>query len=381
MPAIIKTDDYLHNEEIQIDSFLDNELLIQEFNLRLNNIDLSTKAESIKKGIKQKIVFLCYNLYIDGTFQVHGADLLIFCRNIYANNNAIIDTSGNDALEKALQKGSRKDKNGDNPDGDDADNKRPDGILYDINGQNGGNVEIYSENISGQLKIITNGGNGNDGQNGDFGLDGRNALSFPTYKKLEQQSILYSGQYIEGEFGGAYVKDYIRFSIFKGEDGTRPGNGGKGADGGNGGNGGRIDVYNHSSSDIVIESKPGKGGTGGKGGKYLDDKTNNFRRTHGGIGGVSKYFMFVAAEMTLTNFERIVKSKFEYKNPWGGGYSFDEGNYNICRNSEEIKNYITDNFDQEGKCRILQGLIGHRNMVNMGVMEIPAAKEFREFLF
>lgn len=329
MDNALKIDDLSLNEEVHIDQYLENEILVQKFDVNINQIKLTS-------GVKKKIVILCYNLIIDGEFVANNCDLIIFARNITASNNASINVSGLDAKQNAQKKQAREGKNGDNPDGANADNIDPTGKLYEIDGFDSGNIEIYSENIDGGLKIIANGGNGGKGQDGDEGIDGRDGLSYPTYKI--PLTVTLSG---------------VTTVYFKGEDGKRPGNNGNGAIGGNGGKGGNILICTKSNK-LDYEFKGGKGEKGGKGGKFI---------TKGGIGG-----------------NGIIESSYEGLNFVGSDISYDLSlRYETYKNSQDYKNWILANstqdrgffgnsYDKENGLIGIDGMDGNNGM--NGILEI-----------
>lgn len=245
MDNALKIDDISLNEEVHIDQYLENEVLVQKFDVNINQIRLTS-------GVKKKIVILCYNLFIDGEFIANSCDIIIFARNIIATNNAVINISGLDAKQNAQKKQAREGKNGDNPDGSNADNIDPTGNPYQINGFDSGNLNIYTENIDGTLKILANGGNGGKGQDGDEGLNGRDGLSFPAYQSRPKVFTIVNG-----------------CRLFVGEDGLSAGKNGDGANGGNGGNGGSISICTTNNPSLTFENKGGVGGEKGLGEKSL----------------------------------------------------------------------------------------------------------------
>lgn len=252
MDNALKIDDFSFNEEVHIDQYLENEILVQKFDVNINQIKLTT-------SIKRKIVILCYNLFIDGEFIANSCDLIVFAKNIVATNNARINLSGLNAKHNADKKASREGKNGDNPNGANADNIDPTGKPYELNGFNGGNIELYVGNIEGELKLISNGGNGGKGQDGDEGINGRNGLSFPAFQGRPKVITIVNG-----------------CRLFIGEDGLPAGKNGNGANGGKGGNSGSIYITK-PFNNVSFEQFAGKGGIEGIGAKKI---------TKGGIGGI-----------------------------------------------------------------------------------------------
>jgi len=253
MENALQLEDFSLDDDVHIDRFIQDQLLVQKVDVILNDVKLTS-------GIKTRLVILCYNLTIDGEFIANSCDLVVFCRNVIAKNGAVINVSGSNAKQNAEKKISRAGKNGDNPDGSHADNLDPLNNPYDILGEDAGTVTLHAEKIIGSLKIVANGGNGGKGQDGDEGVNGRDGLSFPHY--LGYKFVEIANQYVPPKLGlGAG-----HFYVYTGEDGLPAGNNGDGALGGRAGNGGGINI-SIEKVECIIENNGGVGGPGGYGGK------------------------------------------------------------------------------------------------------------------
>jgi hypothetical protein len=122
-------------------------------------------------------------------------------------------------------------------------------------GQNGGDILVYTYQVTGALKLCANGGAGSKGQKGGDGAKGR-----------------------VGDTGAdASIPRNHDFSSISGEPGgkgKRGGDSGKGGDGGTGGNSGLVYLYVNDSSSLTVvfetqggsEGQPGDYGAIGSGG-------------------------------------------------------------------------------------------------------------------
>lgn len=229
-----------------IDDYKPKNKLVQCYEYTLNPTD--------EKGIEgEKWVILCYNLNLSGNFINWSGEITIFCKNIICNGLCTLDVSGKSSTYPA----SKKDQpDGDQRDGINADNIDKNGTYFgnDLNGKNGGRIIIYSENVSGNLILKANGGNGAKGQNGgdaNKGKDGHkgNKVFIPSEMILEEDKINAAGS-----------------------DGGEPTNGGRGATGGNGGFPGELEIYslnwnfNTKTINECFIQNGGNGGDGGSGG-------------------------------------------------------------------------------------------------------------------
>ena len=236
-----------------IDDYIPDNKLVQCY-----EYNLSPTAETGIEG--EKWVIICYNLILNGNFTNWGGEITIFCKNIICRGQSTLDVSGKDSTYPAGKKGQPE---GDQKDGVHADNKI-NGIYIgdELKGKNGGNITIYAQNISGELILKANGGNGAKGQEGGDAVKGVDGAKGP--------KIYISNETLEeAKFRAA------------GEDGGLPTSGGWGAQGGNGGIAGKIEIYSlnwNLSADTIhkyVILNSGKGGYGGAGGK----------ENYGGDGG------------------------------------------------------------------------------------------------
>ncbi|KAL0102439.1 hypothetical protein PUN28_018008 [Cardiocondyla obscurior] len=284
-------------------------------NFRLSKVENSINSYLLKDPDIKEVRFICSGIiYADVNLENsmwHGKNIVMYAKAIRVCNTITWDVSGNSAKSvTSCKAGTANNGNG------------IDGECGEC-GESGGNVLIHANNIfqSQKLHILTNGGNGSDGENGGDGKNGENGtgISFSDFtrkfpncakfsgrltttnfqtivnniKSLETiniswqnencsisnfQYVIRSNAYIEAvtaeqhkiyfscSFGGQ------SFVLYKGSLGKPGGRGGKAGVGGQGGYPGEV----ISNFDVVVTAITGINGKNGKAGKYGNHGQNGW---------------------------------------------------------------------------------------------------------
>jgi hypothetical protein len=203
------------------------------------------------------LIVICDLLTIDGQIVLPSKNVSLFARKIFCENNAVIDTSGKDAVadpkraSDGLTPGSSGAKGATGPDGAQA-----------------GAIFIAAGEVNGSLQLSANGGAAAKGQQG--------------------------GQGAVGKVGAVGSNATERDRPGNGGPGGKGGKGGMGGDGGTGGSSGQITVLTlEEAAAITLNATGGKGGnvgdpgSGGKGGAGGAPGDNHFYTPprHGPDGG------------------------------------------------------------------------------------------------
>jgi len=302
-------------------STIDNRVIIE---LIGGNFYLSEIADSINSYLSsdsdiEEVRFICSGIiYADADFKNgdwHGKNIVIYAKAIRICETITWDVSGKSAESvTSCKAGTADDGNG------------IDGECGKC-GESGGNIFIYADSIfqSQRLSILSNGGDGSDGQNGGDGKDGKNGTGiyysdfvnmfpssakfsgyvrinnvrrivrnicslgtiniswdnklFPSIddliKSLENQSLTFDSHniYIEAQtkeghkiyfsYSHSFLAQQQSFVLYKGSLGQPGGRGGMAGLSGQGGYSGEV----ISDSDIIVNANAGRNGENGVMGK------------------------------------------------------------------------------------------------------------------
>ena len=286
--------DKLFEIEVKVDgaeqsiSFKSNIISAKYINEKINELEL--------EAIKVIKIFSSNTVVLDEDIKVAGVEVAIYCPKwkvvtTVEGEIRVIDLSGGDGAAHTLREAQQ---------GEDG--------LHGNPGQNGGNFYGKGQIFEGveHLKIISNGGNGGEGQGGgtgDRGADGNLAM---VQNLNESAMIARHGISLQDKEGAAKALHAARalatvnstFLEIYFEPGEVGGAGGRAGRGGNPGIAGSVkllDLKGNSVSAIVVEGDDGINGISGVGGRIGEC----------GLGYYGEY----SQEKVLSAFRGIMDSK------------------------------------------------------------------------
>ncbi|KFB45123.1 hypothetical protein ZHAS_00013045 [Anopheles sinensis] len=187
----------------------------------------------------------------------HGKNIVMLTDAIKVTKPVTWDVSGKNN-DHVYPENAGTDKDGDGVPGKDG-----------YPGESGGNVLILANSFEGasNLTIVSNGGDGSNGQNGGRGRDGENGTG------IHLKAVTREGNEItfSYECGSELAVNCQSFLLFKGSPGKGGGNGGQRGLGGQGGYAGEVMVANYKEGkkfEIKKTTQQGKDGKSGSGGLY-----------------------------------------------------------------------------------------------------------------